>query len=171
MNSKTCHVASSGSVANDLDDNENDDEDDDTDPSTKEKRAKKAILSSMGGSSALGKGFATYASQKFNLSQLGAILASAHEYGKGGFTLIKGPPGTGKVRIFLSILFPVAQIVVVWCSLVPAEMQKPELLQEMEPASTNGGIIFQGVVKAPPTEKTHPNPADCCGVQSPISLF
>lgn len=71
---------------------------DDVDQLAKEKRAKKAILSSIGGSSALGKGFATYASQKFNLSQLGAISASAQEYGEGGFTLIKGPPGTGKVR-------------------------------------------------------------------------
>jgi hypothetical protein len=60
---------------------------------------KKDILSMMGGSSALGKGFAEYASQKFNLSQLGAISASAQDYGNGGFTLIKGPPGTGKVSI------------------------------------------------------------------------
>jgi hypothetical protein len=60
---------------------------------------KKDILSMMGGSSALGKGFAEYASQKFNLSQLGAIAASAQDYGNGGFTLIKGPPGTGKVSI------------------------------------------------------------------------
>ena len=71
------------------------------DPSVEEKRAKKEVLSSMGGSSALGKGFAEYASHKFNLSQLGAISASAQEYGDGGFTLIKGPPGTGKVRLAL----------------------------------------------------------------------
>ena len=36
MNSKTCNVALSGSVANDLDDDEDDDEDNDTDPSTKQ---------------------------------------------------------------------------------------------------------------------------------------
>jgi senataxin len=28
---------------------------------------------------------------------LTAIAASAHEYGEGGFTLIKGPPGTGSM--------------------------------------------------------------------------
>lgn len=58
--------------------------------SSREKRAKKEILSKIGGSSALGKGFAEHASQKYNLSQLGAIAASAQEYGDGGFTLIKG---------------------------------------------------------------------------------
>jgi hypothetical protein len=68
------------------------------DPHSDEKRAKRDILSMMGGPSALGKGFAEYASRKFNLSQLGAISASAQKYGEGGFTLIKGPPGTGKVR-------------------------------------------------------------------------
>lgn len=55
-----------------------------------EQLAKKKILSQMGGSAALGKGFAVHASQKYNLSQLGAIAASAQEYGGGGFTLIKG---------------------------------------------------------------------------------
>ena len=70
------------------------------DPSpSDEKREKRDVLSMMGGPSALGKGFADYASRKFNLSQLGAISASAQEYGEGGFTLIKGPPGTGKVRL------------------------------------------------------------------------
>ena len=54
------------------------------------KAAKNKILSKMGGSSALGKGFAEYASQKYNISQLSAIAASAQEYGDGGFTLIKG---------------------------------------------------------------------------------
>ena len=49
------------------------------DPIKEEKRAKKEILSQMGGSSALGKGFAEFASHKFNLSQLGAISASANE--------------------------------------------------------------------------------------------
>ena len=53
------------------------------------------LLEKMGGKDALGKGFLEYASNKFNASQLTAIAASAHEYGEGGFTLIKGPPGTG----------------------------------------------------------------------------
>lgn len=69
-----------------------------------EKRAKMNIISSMGGASALGKGFADYASRKFNLSQLGAISAAAHEYGEGGFTLIKGPPGTGKTTTLCALL-------------------------------------------------------------------
>jgi hypothetical protein len=53
------------------------------------------ILLQMGGSEKLGNGFIDYARKKFNASQLTAIAASAHEYGEGGFTLIKGPPGTG----------------------------------------------------------------------------
>jgi senataxin len=43
-------------------------------------------------------GFRIYVKSKFNASQLQAITASSREYGCGGFTLIKGPPGTGKVR-------------------------------------------------------------------------
>jgi len=77
---------------------------DEQDPLVKEKRAKKEVISNMGGSSALGKGFAQFASQKFNLSQLGAISASATEYGDGGFTLIKGPPGTGKTTTLCALL-------------------------------------------------------------------
>jgi hypothetical protein len=53
------------------------------------------LLDQMGGSQALGAGFIDYARRKFNASQLAAIAASAHEYGEGGFSLIKGPPGTG----------------------------------------------------------------------------
>lgn len=53
------------------------------------------LLNQMGGKAALGEGFLKYAQNKFNSSQLTAIAASAHEYGDGGFTLIKGPPGTG----------------------------------------------------------------------------
>ncbi|KAL3787772.1 hypothetical protein HJC23_009823 [Cyclotella cryptica] len=74
------------------------------DPSLKEKQAKKRILESMGGASALGKGFADYARHKFNLSQLEAVSASAAEYGNGGFTLIKGPPGTGKTTTLCALL-------------------------------------------------------------------
>ena len=53
------------------------------------------LISQMGGVEKLGDGFIQYACQKYNQSQLTAIAASAHEYGEGGFTLIKGPPGTG----------------------------------------------------------------------------
>lgn len=53
------------------------------------------LLNEMGGKVALGEGFSKYAQSKFNTSQLTAIAASAAEYGDGGFTLIKGPPGTG----------------------------------------------------------------------------
>lgn len=53
------------------------------------------LLHQMGGGAQLGPGFVEYAGKKFNQSQLTAIAASAHEYGEGGFTLIKGPPGTG----------------------------------------------------------------------------
>ena len=53
------------------------------------------LLNQMGGKAALGEGFLHYAQNKFNNSQLTAIAASAAEYGDGGFTLIKGPPGTG----------------------------------------------------------------------------
>jgi hypothetical protein len=60
------------------------------------KQAPEQLFQKMGGTSALGKGFLDYASAKFNSSQLAAIAASAHQYGEGGFTLIKGPPGTGK---------------------------------------------------------------------------
>jgi len=47
----------------------------------------------------LGKGFISYIKKKFNTSQLNAIACSAAEYGNGGFTCIKGPPGTGKVSL------------------------------------------------------------------------
>lgn len=56
----------------------------------KEKQAKKEVLQKMGGPIALGKGFVDYARQKFNLSQLKGISASAAEYGNGGFTLVSG---------------------------------------------------------------------------------
>lgn len=53
------------------------------------------LLQLMGGKQSLGPGFIDFCKNKFNASQLTAITASAHEYGDGGFTLIKGPPGTG----------------------------------------------------------------------------
>jgi hypothetical protein len=52
------------------------------------------LLKNMGGVEALGKGFTQYINRKFNPSQLMAISASSEGYGDGGFTLIKGPPGT-----------------------------------------------------------------------------
>jgi hypothetical protein len=64
------------------------------------------LLQQMGGDQ-LGEGFLEYAKKKFNPSQLTAIAASAHEYGEGGFTLIKGPPGTGSK---LDLVFRVANV-------------------------------------------------------------
>jgi hypothetical protein len=57
------------------------------------KKTKTELLEEMGGVNALGKGFAAYAERKFNESQLEAISAASKDYGKGGFTLVKGPPG------------------------------------------------------------------------------
>ena len=62
-----------------------------TSTSSKEKNN---LLANMGGVEALGKGFTKYAIKKYNQSQLGAISAAAKGYGEGGFTLVKGPPGT-----------------------------------------------------------------------------
>ena len=42
-------------------------------------------------------GFQTFLKSKANSSQLDAISAAAREYGAGGFTLIKGPPGKFKM--------------------------------------------------------------------------
>jgi len=49
-------------------------------------------------------GFQTFLKSKANSSQLDAISAAAREYGEGGFTLIKGPPGTGKSTTLVSTL-------------------------------------------------------------------
>ena len=59
----------------------------------------KDILSEFGGSNALGIGFRIWVKSKFNHSQQASISAAAREYGDGGFTLVKGPPGTGKVSV------------------------------------------------------------------------
>jgi senataxin len=57
------------------------------------RKNKAELLEEMGGVNALGKGFASYAEKKFNESQLEAVSAASKDYGKGGFTLVKGPPG------------------------------------------------------------------------------
>ena len=62
------------------------------------------MLANMGGTNALGKGFIHYVEHKFNPSQLAAISAAAEEYGDGGFTLCKGPPGSGKTSTLVAIL-------------------------------------------------------------------
>ena len=67
--------------------------------SVSSKTNKGALLNSMGGTKQLGEGFIKYAKNKFNSSQIAAISAAATEYGEGGFTLVKGPPGT-------SLFFP-----------------------------------------------------------------
>ena len=67
-------------------------------------KSKANMMQRMGGSSALGKGFVAYAKKKFNPSQLLAISASAAEYGEGGLTLIKGPPGSGKTTTLVAVL-------------------------------------------------------------------
>jgi len=72
--------------------------------STEEVAGKEAMIKNMGGEGALGKGFVKFASTKFNPSQLGAISVAAQDYGRGGFTLIKGPPGTGKTTTLCSLL-------------------------------------------------------------------
>jgi len=55
-------------------------------------------------SNALPVGFRIFIKSKMNTSQLAAITAAAREYGDGGFTLIKGPPGTGKSTTLVSVL-------------------------------------------------------------------
>lgn len=56
------------------------------------------------GGNALPVGFRIFAKSKMNPSQLQAITASATEYGDGGFTLIKGPPGAyARVRVTVAL--------------------------------------------------------------------
>ena len=50
-------------------------------------------LSERGGGNALPPGFRIYVKANFNPSQICSISAAAREYGGGGFTLVKGPPG------------------------------------------------------------------------------
>lgn len=64
--------------------------------SSYQKVAQSNPLSEKAGSNALGIGFRIWVKSKFNYSQQEAINAAAREYGSGGFTLVKGPPGTGK---------------------------------------------------------------------------
>lgn len=50
-------------------------------------------------------GFRIWAKSKFNTSQRTAISSVAHDFrGNGGFTLIKGPPGTGKTQTAVACL-------------------------------------------------------------------
>ncbi len=70
-------------------------------PETADTSITKNPLSQFGGSNALGIGFRIFVKSKFNVSQQAAISAAAREYGDGGFTLVKGPPGKlteGEVR-------------------------------------------------------------------------
>ena len=48
---------------------------------------------------ALPVGFRNFVKSTMNTSQQDAIAASASEYGDGGFTLIKGPPGKVKIDL------------------------------------------------------------------------
>lgn len=64
--------------------------------STSTKTARDNPLSEYGGRNALGIGFRIFVKSKFNNSQQEAINTAAREYGSGGFSLVKGPPGTGK---------------------------------------------------------------------------
>ena len=61
-------------------------------------------LSEQGGRNALGIGFRIWVKSKFNHSQQEAINGAAREYGSGGFTLVKGPPGTGKTTTLGKII-------------------------------------------------------------------
>ncbi len=61
-------------------------------------------LSEHGGHNALGIGFRIWVKSKFNSSQQEAITAAAREYGSGGFTLVKGPPGTGKTTTLTTMV-------------------------------------------------------------------
>lgn len=61
-------------------------------------------LSEHGGRNALGIGFRIFVKSKFNDSQQAAINSAAREYGQGGFTLIKGPPGTGKTTTLATMV-------------------------------------------------------------------
>ena len=59
------------------------------------------LLSDVGGGQSLPIGFRIYIKSRFNPSQIEAITGAAKKYGFGGFSLVKGPPGTGKVSQYL----------------------------------------------------------------------
>ena len=61
-------------------------------------------LSTHGGSNTLGIGFRIWVKSKFNNSQQEAINAASREYGSGGFSLVKGPPGTGKTTTLAALV-------------------------------------------------------------------
>jgi hypothetical protein len=52
---------------------------------------------------ALPVGFRNFVKSTMNVSQQDAIAASASEYGDGGFTLIKGPPGKFELILLLHV--------------------------------------------------------------------
>ena len=54
--------------------------------------------------SSLPVGFRIFIKSRMNPSQLQAITAAASEYGEGGFTLVKGPPGTGALLQFICLI-------------------------------------------------------------------
>jgi len=56
------------------------------------------------GKDGLGIGFRIFINSKFNASQKEAITAAAAEYGQGGFTLVKGPPGSGLITFIIVII-------------------------------------------------------------------
>ena len=65
---------------------------------------RKNPLSEHSGRNALGIGFRIWVKSKFNNSQQEAINGAAREYGAGGFTLVKGPPGAGKTTTLAALV-------------------------------------------------------------------
>jgi len=61
-------------------------------------------ISAEGGKDSLPVGFRIFIKSKMNNSQLHAITASASEYGDGGLTLIKGPPGMHSTHQLLILI-------------------------------------------------------------------
>ena len=72
--------------------------------STYQKATLSNPLSEHGGRNALGIGFRIWVKSKFNHSQQEAINAASREYGSGGFSLVKGPPGTGKTTSLAALV-------------------------------------------------------------------
>ena len=60
-------------------------------------------LNNLRSESKFSAGYLNYLKKSFNPSQLEAISAASSNYGDGGFTLVKGPPGTGKTTVLKGI--------------------------------------------------------------------